>query len=130
MLSINRVDTKGEWMVGDHHLYIPKTGIKVEHENVVGDSSGRSEDGVMGIDWVRRDVHKVYMQWPVMTESELNDLVSWMQGQEFDFTFKDRGEIKTIHGYCSNCSYTFYTDNYLGTGVSVYTDVSFNVIEL
>ena len=130
MLSINRVDTKGEWMVGDHHLYIPKTGIKVEHENVVGDSSGRSEDGVMDIDWVRRDVHKVYMQWPVMTESELNDLVSWMQGQEFDFTFKDRGEIKTIHGYCSNCSYTFYTDNYLGTGVSVYTDVSFNVIEL
>lgn len=129
-LVINKVDTAGEWMVGANHLYIPSAGITIEHQNVAGSSSGRTEDGVMYIDWVRRDVYKVHLKWSAMSETELNNIITWMQGQEFVFKFVDRGVTKTINAYCGKCSYTFYTDNYLGLNEALYTDVTINVIEL
>ena len=65
--QINKVDTDGYWMVGSTHIYIPSVETKVEHSNVTGSSTGRSEDGVMRIDWIRRDVRKVYLKYKYMT---------------------------------------------------------------
>lgn len=127
---VNPVDTKGEWMVNGTHLPIPKSGMKVEHENVVGSESQRTEDGTTNIDWIRRDVRKLYLEWSAMSESEIDFIVGLMQGKEFTFTFKDRGKVQTMQGYVGKCSYTHLTDNYMGLGIGLYTDVSMNVIEL
>jgi len=129
-LVINKVDTAGEWMVDTNHLYIPSAGIQIEHQNVAGSESGRTEDGLMHINWVRRDVYKVHFKWSAMSESELNNIISWMQGKEYTLKFVDRGVTKTISAYSSECSYNFYTDDYLGSGEALYTDVSINAIEL
>lgn len=128
--AVNPVDTKGEWMVGSTHLPIPKINMKVEHENVVGSESQRTEDGVTNIDWVRRDVRKLYLEWAAMSESEVDLIVGLMQGQEFVFTFKDRGKVQTMNAYVGKCSYTQLTDDYMGLGIGMYTDISINVIEL
>jgi hypothetical protein len=69
---VAKLDTAGEWMINDNHLYIPSAGIKVEHTNLAGSSSGRTEDGVMHSDWVRRDIRKVCLQWKVLTGTELD----------------------------------------------------------
>lgn len=122
-----KLDTAGEWMVNDHHLYIPSNGIKVEHTNLAGSSSGRTEDGVMHIDWVRRDIRKVNLQWKVLTGTELNYLLGLMQGQEFTLTFKDRGRVQTMSAYSSESSYTYYS---AALGEDIYTDVSINAIEM
>ncbi len=122
-----RLDTAGEWMVDSKHLYIPSAGIKVEHTNLAGASSGRTEDGVMHIDWVRRDIRKVYLQWKVLTARELDYILGLMQGKEFTLTFKDRGVVQTMSAYSSESSYTYYS---AALGEDLYTDISINAIEM
>jgi hypothetical protein len=122
-----KLDTAGEWMVNSSHLYIPSAGIRVEHTNLAGSSSGRTEDGVMHIDWVRRDIRKVNLQWKVLTGTELNYILGLMQGKEFTLTFKDRGQVQTMSAYSSESSYTYYS---AALGEDIYTDVSINAIEM
>lgn len=122
-----KLDTAGEWKVNSSPLYIPSAGIKVEHTNLAGSSSGRTEDGVMHIDWVRRDIRKVNLQWKVLTASELDYILGLMQGKEFTLTFKDRGRVQTMSAYSSESSYTYYS---AALGEDIYTDVSINAIEM
>lgn len=123
-MAINHLSEK--WKVGDSQIYEPSAGVSVQHENIAGSGSGRTEDGVIHIDWVRRDVRKVGLKWYVMTQAELDYIIDLMQGKEYTFTFPDRGKTYTIDAYSSNCSYTMYT--YSG-GETIYRDVSINVIE-
>ena len=122
-----KLDTAGEWKINSSPLYIPSAGIKVEHTNLAGASSGRTEDGIMHIDWIRRDIRKVYLQWKVLTASELDYVLGLMQGKEFNITFKDRGRVETMYAYSSESSYTYYSDAF---GEAIYTDVSINAIEM
>ena len=122
-----KLDTAGEWMVGSSHLYIPSAGIQVEHSNLAGSSSGRTEDGVMHIDWIRGDIRKVHLRWSVLTASELDYVLGLMQGKEFTLTFKDRGRVQTMNAYSSESSYTYYS---AALGGDIYTDVSINAIEM
>ena len=122
-----KLDTAGEWKVGNYPLYIPSAGIQVEHTNLAGSSSGRTEDGIMHIDWIRRDIRKVHLRWSVLTASELNYILGLMQGKEFVLTFKDRGSVQTMNAYSSESSYTYYSAAF---GEDIYTDVSINAIEM
>ena len=122
-----KLDTAGEWMINGSHLYIPSAGIRVEHTNLAGSSSGRTEDGVMHIDWVRRDIRKVCLQWKVLTATELDYVLGLMQGKEFTITFKDRGKVQTMNAYSSESSYTYYS---AALGEDIYTGVSINAIEM
>ena len=122
-----KLDTVGEWKVNDSPLYIPSAGIRVEHSNLAGSSSGRTEDGVMHIDWIRRDIRKVNLQWKVLTGTELNYILGLMQGKEFTLTFKDRGQVQTMSAYSSESSYTYYS---AALGEDIYTDISINAIEM
>lgn len=121
------LDTKGEWKVGSSPLYVPSAGIQVEHTNLAGSSSGRTEDGIMHIDWIRRDIRKVHLRWKVLTARELNYILGLMQGKEFELTFKDRGSVQTMNAYSSESSYTYYS---AALGEDIYTDVSINAIEM
>lgn len=122
-----KIDTKGEWMVDNSHLYIPSLDVQVEHTNVAGSDTGRTEDGVMHIDWVRHDVTKVHLKWSTMTESELRYTKNLMQGKQFKFTYKDLGEVRSFTGYVGETRYTFHTDAF---SEGLYKDVSINVIEV
>lgn len=129
LVNINKLDTSGEWMVGSSHLYIPATPCKVEHSNVVGSGSGRSEDGIMRIDWVRRDVRKVFLNYKAMSAHELAYTIGLLQGKEFTFKFKDQGSVQTMNAYVGESKYQFYTDSSL-YDEGIYIDVEINVIEL
>ena len=73
-MTINQLDTKSWWAVNGQPIYIPSFETKVEHSNITGASTGRSEDGIMRIDWVRRDVRKVFLRYSAMTKTELRRL--------------------------------------------------------
>ena len=126
-MNINVLDDKGWWKVNNTPIYIPATPCKVEHSNITGSSTGRSEDGVMRIDWLRRDVRKVFLTYKAMTKSELNYMLNLMQGKEFSFTFRDQGIKQTMQAYTGESSYQFYS---YALGEELYTDVSINAIEL
>ena len=122
-----KLDTTGTWKVDESPLYIPSAGIQVEHSNLAGSSSGRTEDGIMHIDWIRRDIRKVHLRWSVLTAAELDYVLNLMQGKEFTLTFKDRGSVHTMRAYSSESSYTYYS---AALGTDLYTDVSINAIEM
>ena len=127
-MNINRLDTNGYWKVGSTNIYVPSTPCKVEHSNITGSSTGRSEDGVMRIDWIRRDVRKVYLQYKAMTATELSTLMGLMQGKEFTFTFRDQGATKTMSAYVGESSYEFYSYSSV-FGEPIYVNVEIHVIE-
>ena len=122
-----KLDTTGAWKVNDKPLYTPSAGIQVSHTNLAGSSSGRTEDGIMHIDWIRRDIRKVHLQWKVLTASEMDYVMGLMQGKEFTLTFKDRGKVQTMKAYSSESSYNYYSAAF---GEDIYTDVSINAIEM
>lgn len=128
-MTINTKDTAGKWMVGSSHIYIPSTPCKVEHSNVAGASTGRSEDGIMRIDWVRTDVRKVYLHYNAMTASELQYTINLMQGKEFTFKFYDQGSVQTINAYVGESSYEFYSYS-TAYNEAVYVNIDIHVIEL
>lgn len=90
-MSFNSKDTKGYWAVNGTALYKPQ-GCEITHENYVGSNSGRTEDGVMHIDWLRRDLRKVTIKYNAMTGNEMDELVGLVQGKEYTATFRDRGK--------------------------------------
>lgn len=122
-----KLDTTGTWKVNDSPLYVPSAGIQVSHTNLAGSSSGRTEDGKMHIDWIRRDIRKVHLQWKVLTGSEMDYVMGLMQGKEFTLTFRDRGKVQTMKAYSSESSYNYYS---AALGEDIYTDVSINAIEM
>lgn len=117
-----------DWQVNGESIYEPSADLKIDHENVAGESSGRTEDGKMHIDWVRRDVTKVFLAYSALTETELRTLKDLMQGQEFSFKFMDCGQRRTIQAYCGKMSYTHHFTDKLGT--EVYTNITADVIEI
>ena len=125
--SINTIDTNGYWKVDSTSIYVPSFETKVEHSNVAGADSGRAEDGIMHIDWVRRDVRKVYLKYAAMTASELSTIMGLMQGKEFTFTFRDQGATQTMNAYVGESNYKLYS--YATSLGEIYTDVEIHVIE-
>jgi hypothetical protein len=81
----------------------------------------------MHIDWIRRDIRKVHLQWKVLTGSEMDYVMGLMQGKEFTLTFKDRGRVQTMKAYSSESAYNYYS---AALGEDIYTDVSINAIEM
>lgn len=128
-MTINKLDTNGYWMVGNSHIYIPATPCKVEHSNVAGASSGRDEAGIMHIDWVRRDVRKVFLKYKAITETELAYMMNLMQGKEFTFKFLDQGAVQTISAYASESNYEFYSHSDI-YDEGVYINYEIHVIEM
>lgn len=127
-MQINTLDTSGNWMVGDAHIYIPSTPCKVEHSNVTAAETGRDETGYMHIFWLRRDVRKVFLKYNAITETELAYLMSLMQGNEFQFTFLDQGQQVTIDAYVGESNYEFYSYS-AAYNEGVYTEFNIHVIE-
>lgn len=127
-LHINTLDSSGNWMVGSDHIYIPSTPCKVEHSNITAASTDRDEMGYMHIDWVRRDVRKVYLHYNLITETELAYMMNLMQGKEFTFKFLDQGSVQTISAYSGESNYQFYSYS-SAYSEGVYKDFELHVIE-
>lgn len=126
-MTINKLDNKGYWKVGNTNIYVPSTPCKIERSNITGSSTGRDESGVMHIDWVRRDVRKVFLHYNAITGSELRFMQNLMQGKEFDFTFLQDDQVVTIHAYAGESTYEHYS---YALGDKIYTNYEIHVIEL
>lgn len=136
-MAIGKKDNGNHWAVRSQNesswqpIYIPSIdGVEIQHENVVGPDSGRTEDGYMHIDWRRRDVRKVSMTFKFLTGNEVNEMVSLMQGKEFDFRFMDHGVVQEISGYCGKCTYKYKTLALHSDEGGLYEDFKINVEEM
>ena len=128
MSKIGKKD--GRWKVNDTDIPQPQS-VNISHTNVAGADSGRAENGVMNIIWVRRDVRKVSMKWKALTGKEVEEIRNLMQGKEYKFTYWDNGE-KTMTAYTGDNDYNIYSYNpkIYGSDGGLYTDFSIDAVEM
>ena len=108
-------------------IYDPDIGVKVDIDSLVGEGSGRTDDGIMHIDWIRTGIRKVYIKYSAMTDTEIASILSKVQGKEYTLTYKDPElGIRTIDCYTSNNSSECYSA-VLYNGL--WRNITFNCIE-
>lgn len=103
--------------------------LKVNLESLAAEDSGRTDDGVMHINWVLQRIRKVQIQLPPCDASTASSLLALVQGQEYSLTYFDplTGGQNTITAYTSNSSADCYS-GVLYNGL--WQGVSFNAIEV
>lgn len=129
-MGIGIMDTQGRWAVNGTPFYIPAPGTQVAHESIQSADTGRTEDGVMHIDWVRTNMVKVSMQWTHLTGKEVALLESLMQGKEFTLTYFDKGSAQTANVYVSTVNYKKESDMLYADEGGLYSSIAINAIEI
>lgn len=116
-----------DWLVDGNAIPRPTVNTKIEYDSIAASESGRTEDGVMHIAWVRRQITKIHLLYRAIPKSEAAYLLGLLQGKEFSFTYPDPVlGSRTISAYASKSSYDYHT-NAVSSGLL--TDVSINIIE-
>lgn len=127
---IGKID--GRWLVNGNAIPEPHE-VHIEHTNVAGEDTGRAENGVMKITWIRRDVRRVSMKWHALTGAEVAHIIGLMQGNEYEFIYWDAGS-KSFHGYTGDNDYSIYSYSPKIYGdeenKGLYTDLSIDAVEL
>ena len=103
--------------------------IKVNLESLASEDSGRTDDGVMHINWVLKKIRKVQIELPPSTADVFAPLLSAVQGQTYSLTYFDplANAEKTITAYTSTSSSELYS-GVLYNGL--WQGTQFNAIEV
>lgn len=127
-MGLGKIST--HWKVDGTAIYEPANDTQIDHESIQSSDTGRTEDGIMHIDWVRRNMVKVHMTWRYLTGQEVATLEKLLQGKEFTLSYYDKGETKTATVYVSTLSYKKVTDALYSNEGGLYSDISANAIEI
>ena len=103
--------------------------IKVNLESLASEDSGRTDDGVMHINWILKKIRKVRIELPPSTPDVFAPLLSAVQGQTYSLTYFDplANAEKTITAYTSTSSSELYS-GILYNGL--WQGTQFNAIEV
>ena len=151
-MGIARLADVNEWAISYDHsnwlpIYVPAPNLKIEHTNVASADSGRTEDGKMHINWVRRDIRKVNLLYNAISGKEKSVMEALMQGKEFwfryldtnhtadpvwngtDYTLQNMATVKEIYAYTGESNYQYYSSVHYASEGGIFTGFSINVIE-
>ena len=119
--------SKGHFQVNGTE-YLAKS-IKVDLESLASEDSGRTDDGVMHINWVLKKIRKVQIELPPSTADVFAPLLAAVQGQTYSLTYFDplANAEKTITAYTSTSSSELYS-GVLYNGL--WQGTQFNAIEV
>ena len=119
--------SKGHFKVNGTE-YLAKS-IKVDLESLASEDSGRTDDGVMHINWVLKKIRKVQIELPPSTADVFAPLLAAVQGQTYSLTYFDplANAEKTITAYTSKGSSSLYS-GILYNGL--WQGTQFNAIEV
>ena len=103
--------------------------IKVNLERLASEDSGRTDDGVIDINWVLKKIRKVQIELPPSTADVFAPLLAAVQGQTYSLTYFDplANAEKTITAYTSKGSSSLYS-GVLYNGL--WQGTQFNAIEV
>lgn len=120
--------SQGHFQINGDKQFVAKS-LRVGFESLAGEDSGRTDDGVMRINWVFRKIRKVEIEMAPMTSAKVAELLGLVQGQEYELTYYDPLDNveRTIEVYTSNSKSDLYSGVVLN---GLWQGVSFNAIEL
>ena len=94
--------TKGHFMVNGTE-FLAKA-IAPKYDSLASENSGRTDDGIMHIYWIRNNLRKYEIEMPPCTASEASAILSAVQGQLYTLTVfdvKSNSEVN-VSVYTSN----------------------------
>ena len=118
---------KSKFKVGDT-TFIAKA-IQPQYESIVSEDTGRTDDGVMHITWVKPIIRKYSIEMPPCSYADASAILSLVQGKTYQFTIFDplSNSEKTINAYTSNSNADVYSGVILN---GLITGLTFNVIDM
>ena len=119
--------SKGHFKVNGKE-YVAKS-IKVDLESLASEDSGRTDNGVMHINWILKKIRKVQIELPPSTPDVFAPLLNAVQGQIYLLTYFDPmdNSEKTINAYTSTSSSELYS-GILYNGL--WQGIQFNAIQV
>ena len=63
--------------------------LSIKIDSLADENSGRTQDGVMRINWIWNKIRKVEIKLPPMNGEELSRILSAVQGQVYNITYFD-----------------------------------------
>ena len=119
--------SKGHFKVNGKE-YVAKS-IKVDLESLASEDSGRTDNGVMHINWILKKIRKVQIELPPSTPDIFAPLLNAVQGQIYLLTYFDPmdNSEKTINAYTSTSSSELYS-GVLYNGL--WQGIQFNAIQV
>lgn len=119
--------SKSNFKIGSKE-FAPQS-IKPSFDSLASEDSGRTDDGVMHIEWVKPKLRKYEIQMPPCTSAQAYEILSLVQGKDYNITVWDisTNQEQTIHCYTSNSSADCYS-GILHDGF--WKGISFSAIEL
>lgn len=127
MAGVNR-KLSSRYFVNGTPLYEPDAdgGCQMEWNSIAAEGSGRTQDGVMHIEWVKQRIPKAKFQYKALTAAQLAYMSNLVQGKTFQFTCpREDGSLETFEAYCSTASGSVYS-TYFYNGL--YRDFKFDII--
>lgn len=106
-------------------------GFSISVQDVDSASTGRGADGNMIRDRVAIK-RKINLKFPPLTTSEMSNILSAVSGVSFSVEYPDPVSGTTGSGtfYCGDRTAPVYKVNDTKTGVELWENVSFNLIEM
>ena len=103
--------------------------IRQQWDSLAKENSGRSDDGVMHIYWVRTKITKLNIELPPCSPTFANGILSKVQGKEYYITYFDllTDAERTCKVYTSNSQADCYNGVILN---GLWHGVSFSAIEV
>lgn len=103
--------------------------IRQQWDSLAKENSGRSDDGIMHIYWVRTQITKLSIELPPCSPSQANSILSKVQGKEYYITYYDllTNAERTCKVYTSNSQADCYSGVILN---GLWHGVSFSAIEV
>lgn len=100
--------------------------MSVDLDSLASEDSGRTDDGVMHIEWIKTRYRKVNITMPPMSQTQARAILNLIQGRIYTITYRDPIDgVKTISVYTSKSNATLYSGT-IHNGI--WTGCSFNAI--
>lgn len=122
--------TKGHFQINSG-TPIAAQKIVPQYDSLASEDSGRTDDGVMHIDWIKTNLRKYEITLPPSPPEVVSSVFSAVQGKTYTLTVFDvqaNAEV-TVHCYTSNSKADCYSGVLLA-GRGVWQNATFSAIEI
>lgn len=108
--------------------FVPQE-LSIKIDSLADENSGRTQDGVMRINWIWNRIRKIEIKLPPMNSYALSRILNAVQGKVYEIKYFDTldGGWETRTVYTSNSSADCYSGIYYG---GLWQNASFSAIEI
>lgn len=118
------------WKINGKPIYAPDPDTSISRTKLADENSGRSDDGMMHINYIRTGMHKVEIKYSALSAEEWKYMLDLLDEspEEMALTYLDpQNGVSTIRCYSGDDAGSLYSSVLYG---GLYRNCTFNCIEL